>query len=251
MKLHEALDQRSEGLALLLYQWSTLKFILGDLDTARALSQRSAAIAEAVFKAGGDQVCVWLPDARLLENDMRCAEQHVCMWLLTLCPGGVRRYACGACVTIRVHHDCNTAFPFLVGHALLVHYPWRCVHAPGVCFVKAESLRPLSLYMRKRHVGASALYMKVAVIAGDATQVMLRTHRLGTIAAAAQDTSEADRLLIQSQSHFTKRLGAENPISGEVSVAVYPASCVMSRATLPEACLLNDSAAWKYTPPIK
>lgn len=56
MTLHEALDHRSEGLALLLYQWSTLKFILGDLDTARTLSQRSAAIAEAVFKAGGDQV---------------------------------------------------------------------------------------------------------------------------------------------------------------------------------------------------
>ncbi len=56
VRLHEAMDQRSEGLALLLNQFSTLKFILGDLATARTLSQRSTAIAQAVFKAGGDQV---------------------------------------------------------------------------------------------------------------------------------------------------------------------------------------------------
>jgi hypothetical protein len=45
---------------------------------------------------------------------------------------------------------------------------------------------------------------------------MLRTHRLGTIAAAARDTTEADKLLVQSLAHFTKRLGQDNPISGEV-----------------------------------
>jgi hypothetical protein len=56
IRLHEALDHRSEGLALLLYQFSTLKFIQGHLEDARKLSQRSAAIAEAVFKAGSDQV---------------------------------------------------------------------------------------------------------------------------------------------------------------------------------------------------
>jgi hypothetical protein len=45
---------------------------------------------------------------------------------------------------------------------------------------------------------------------------MLRTHRLGTIAAAAQDTATAEELLFKSQQHFSRRLGKDNPITGEV-----------------------------------
>lgn len=44
---------------------------------------------------------------------------------------------------------------------------------------------------------------------------MLRVHRLGTIAAAARDTSAAVEQLGRSRGHFSKRLGPENPISGE------------------------------------
>lgn len=56
MRLHEALDPGSEGLALLLYQFSTLQFILGRLGEARALCERSAALSDKVFKPGSDQV---------------------------------------------------------------------------------------------------------------------------------------------------------------------------------------------------
>lgn len=49
-------------------------------------------------------------------------------------------------------------------------------------------------------------------------QVMLRMHRLGTIAAAAKDSGAALQHLGQSREHFGKRLGTDNPISGEVRV---------------------------------
>ncbi|KAK9906413.1 hypothetical protein WJX75_001467 [Coccomyxa subellipsoidea] len=100
VRLHEALDAGSEGLALLLYQFSTLQFILSRLEDAHQLCQRSSTLAEKIHKPGSDQA-------------------------------------------------------------------------------------------------------------------MLRTHRLGTIAAAAQDTATAEELLLKSQQHFLRRLGKDNPITGE------------------------------------
>ncbi len=41
-------------------------------------------------------------------------------------------------------------------------------------------------------------------------------HRLGTIAAVARETTTAEQLLSQSQEHFSRRLGQDNPITGEV-----------------------------------
>ena len=45
---------------------------------------------------------------------------------------------------------------------------------------------------------------------------MLRRHRIGTIAAEQMDTAKAEQCLSQSQEHFSKRLGEDNPITGEV-----------------------------------
>ncbi len=56
----------------------------------------------------------------------------------------------------------------------------------------------------------------VFVGAHKTKQVMLRVHRLGTIAAAARDTSGAVEHLVRSREHFSKRLGPDNPITGEV-----------------------------------
>lgn len=60
---------------------------------------------------------------------------------------------------------------------------------------------------------------------------MLRSHRLGTIAAAAQEAPAAEQLLSQSQEHFTKRLGKDNPITGEVSCML---RCLLSA----DACVI-------------
>ncbi|BDA46492.1 hypothetical protein COCOBI_08-5850 [Coccomyxa sp. Obi] len=100
IRLHEALDAGSEGLALLLYQFCTLQFILGRLEDARQLCERSVALADKEHEAKSDQA-------------------------------------------------------------------------------------------------------------------VLRTHRLGTIAAVAQETTTAEQLLSQSQQHFSRRLGQDNPITGE------------------------------------
>ena len=45
---------------------------------------------------------------------------------------------------------------------------------------------------------------------------MLRRHRIGTIAAEQMDVAKAEQCLSQSQDHFSKRLGENNPITGEV-----------------------------------
>ena len=47
-------------------------------------------------------------------------------------------------------------------------------------------------------------------------QAMLRRHRIGTIAAEQMDTAKAEQCLSQSKEHFSKRLGDDNPITGEV-----------------------------------
>lgn len=47
-------------------------------------------------------------------------------------------------------------------------------------------------------------------------QAMLRRHRIGTIAAEQRDIAQAERDLAQSQQHFSRRLGEDNPITGEV-----------------------------------
>lgn len=62
MKLHEALDPRGEGLSLLHYQFSTLQFILGELEDAQKLAQRSYELTLHNFKADSDQVRQSIPD---------------------------------------------------------------------------------------------------------------------------------------------------------------------------------------------
>ena len=56
IRLHEALDAGSEGLALLLYQFCTLQFILGRLNEARQLCERSAALGDKEHANKSDQV---------------------------------------------------------------------------------------------------------------------------------------------------------------------------------------------------
>ena len=48
---------------------------------------------------------------------------------------------------------------------------------------------------------------------------MLRRHRIGTIAAEQQDTIQAEQYLSRSIQHFSKRLGEDNPITGEARPA--------------------------------
>lgn len=55
MKLHEAMDPNGEGLSLLHYQFSTLQFILGELEDAQKLAQRSYELALRNYKAESDQ----------------------------------------------------------------------------------------------------------------------------------------------------------------------------------------------------
>ncbi|CAK0756623.1 hypothetical protein CVIRNUC_002471 [Coccomyxa viridis] len=103
MKLHEAVDPNGEGLSLLHYQFSTLQFILGQLEDAQKLAQRS--------------------------------------------------------------------YELTVQHSR-----------------------------------------------ADSDQAMLRRHRIGTIAAEQMDVAKAEQCLSQSQEHFSKRLGENNPITGEARV---------------------------------
>ena len=51
---------------------------------------------------------------------------------------------------------------------------------------------------------------------------MLRRHRIGTIAAEQKDTAQAEQYLSHSQQHFSKRLGDDNPITGEVLRFLHP-----------------------------
>ena len=55
MKLHEAVDPNGEGLSLLHYQFSTLQFILGQLEDAQKLAQRSYELTVQHTKADSDQ----------------------------------------------------------------------------------------------------------------------------------------------------------------------------------------------------
>ncbi len=55
MKLHEAVDPNGEGLSLLHYQFSTLQFILGQLEDAQKLAQRSYELALCSSRADSDQ----------------------------------------------------------------------------------------------------------------------------------------------------------------------------------------------------
>ncbi len=59
MRLHEALDAGSRGLALLTYQFATLQFIRGLLAEAQELGGRSLALAEAAFASEPDQARGW------------------------------------------------------------------------------------------------------------------------------------------------------------------------------------------------
>ncbi len=54
---------------------------------------------------------------------------------------------------------------------------------------------------------------------------MLRRHRIGTIAAEQKDTAQAEQYLSHSQQHFSKRLGGDNPITGEVLSALLLSYC--------------------------
>ena len=56
--------------------------------------------------------------------------------------------------------------------------------------------------------------------ASPALQALLRRHRIGTIAAEQRDTAQAEQYLSHSQQHFSKRLGDDNPITGEVRGAL-------------------------------
>ena len=55
MKLHEAVDPNGEGLSLLHYQFSTLQFILGQLEDAQKLAQRSYELTVQHSRADSDQ----------------------------------------------------------------------------------------------------------------------------------------------------------------------------------------------------
>lgn len=55
MRLHEAMNPRGEGLSLLHYQFSTLQFILGQLEDAQRLAQQSYDLALHTYKADSDQ----------------------------------------------------------------------------------------------------------------------------------------------------------------------------------------------------
>ena len=55
MKLHEAVDHNGEGLSLLHYQFSTLQFILGQLEDAQKLAQRSYELTVQHSRADSDQ----------------------------------------------------------------------------------------------------------------------------------------------------------------------------------------------------
>ena len=56
VRLHEALDGGSRGLALLTYQHATLLFIRGRLPEAAQIAERSLRLAEAAFASERDQV---------------------------------------------------------------------------------------------------------------------------------------------------------------------------------------------------
>ena len=55
MKLHEAVDPNGEGLSLLHYQFSTLQFILGQLEDAQKLAQRSYELTVQHSRVDSDQ----------------------------------------------------------------------------------------------------------------------------------------------------------------------------------------------------
>ena len=56
VRLHEALDEGSRGLALLTYQYATLLFIRGRLPEAAQTAERSLRLSEAAFASERDQV---------------------------------------------------------------------------------------------------------------------------------------------------------------------------------------------------
>ncbi len=64
-------------------------------------------------------------------------------------------------------------------------------------------------------------------------QAMLRRHRIGTIAAEQKDTAQAEQYLSHSQQHFSKRLGDDNPITGEVLRALPLSLCLVGMQGYP------------------
>ena len=80
---------------------------------------------------------------------------------------------------------------------------------------------------------------------------MLRRHRLGTIAAEQRDTAQADQCLSHSQQHFSKRLGEDNPITGEV-LKFYLLSCKSYPSIQCKECrsILKAFSAWQAAPMI-
>lgn len=80
VRLHEGLNPGSQGLALLLYQFSTLQFIRGLLPEARELTQRSLALSETAFANEPDQAGA-------------------------ACPPFVRPHACHACRSASASHS--------------------------------------------------------------------------------------------------------------------------------------------------
>ena len=95
------------------------------------------------------------------------------------------------------------------------------------------------------------LSTRASILFGDVilyvrVQAMLRSHRLGTIAAAAQDVTAAEQLLHQSQQHFSRRLGQDNPITGEVNSI----HCLILKHLLwkfaSSYCLFEDLSCVRY-----
>lgn len=54
----------------------------------------------------------------------------------------------------------------------------------------------------------------------DENQTMLRRHRLGTVLDCKGNAEEASKILTESFSHFDKRLGPKNPLTGEAQFAL-------------------------------
>ena len=106
MRLHEALDGGSRGLALLTYQHATLLFIRGRLPEAAAVAARSLRLAEAAFASERDQVFPFKSPSNSLFADQRTCSAPVHGTPFCVVAGDLGIPRCSLCLV-----DGRTTYP--------------------------------------------------------------------------------------------------------------------------------------------